>query len=302
MLLSKGRAKKAPESDRNGRERALPSSARGQALQKKARPPRFSLSLSLLSLTLPFSLSLSLPLSTPPPPPTSPSPLRPQARPSRSSTVTVSAAARPLWRPGSKAPAWLDGSLPGDFGFDPLALGEQPAALKWYVQGELQNGRWAMLGAAGVLFQNVLDVLNAGGPAGQVPWFEAGAFKYFAPAQTLFIAQLFLFAFVEARRYQDYLKPGSANQDPIFAGNKLPDGNKPGYPGGIFDPMGFSKGADFETLKVKEIKNGRLAMLACLGFAVQAKTTGQTPLANLSAHLADPWAVNVLSLEHARAL
>ena len=291
MLLSKGRAKKAPESDRNGRERALPSSARGQALQKKARPPRFSLSLSLLSLTLPFSLSLSLPLSTPPPPPTSPS-----------STVTVSAAARPLWRPGSKAPAWLDGSLPGDFGFDPLALGEQPAALKWYVQGELQNGRWAMLGAAGVLFQNVLDVLNAGGPAGQVPWFEAGAFKYFAPAQSLFIAQLFLFAFVEARRYQDYLKPGSANQDPIFAGNKLPDGNKPGYPGGIFDPMGFSKGADFETLKVKEIKNGRLAMLACLGFAVQAKTTGQTPLANLSAHLADPWAVNVLSLEHARAL
>jgi len=69
-----------------------------------------------------------------------------------------------------------------------------------------------MLGAAGVLFQNLLDVLNAGGPAGQVPWFEAGAYKYFAPPQTLFIAQLFLFAFVEARRYQDYVKPGSANQ------------------------------------------------------------------------------------------
>jgi len=126
-----------------------------------------------------------------------------------------------------------------------------------------------MLGAAGVLFQNVLDVLNAGGPAGQVPWFEAGAYEYFAPAKSLFIAQLFLFAFVEARRYQDYVKPGSANQDPIFAGNKLPDGNKPGYPGGIFDPMGFSKGPDFETLKMKELKNGRLAMLACLGFAVQ---------------------------------
>ena len=216
--------------------------------------------------------------------------------------MTVSAAARPLWRPGSKSPAWLDGSLPGDFGFDPLALGEQPAALKWYAQAERPNARWALLGAAGVLFQNVLDVLNAGGPAGQVPWFEAGAFAYFAPAQSLFVAQLFLFAFVEARRYQDYLKPGSANQDPIFAGNRLPDGNKPGYPGGIFDPMGFSKGADFETLKVKELKNGRLAMLACLGFAAQAKTTGQTPLANLSAHLADPWATNVLSVEHARAL
>ena len=298
MLVSKVKAKKAPKSDRKQRakrlEQAFLSSAR-QALQELRA--RFSPPLALSSH--PTFYHPKQKTQPPKSPPTNPPP---QARPSRASTVTVSAAARPLWRPGSEAPAWLDGSLPGDFGFDPLALGEQPAALKWYVQGELQNGRWAMLGAAGVLFQNLLDVLNAGGPAGQVPWYEAGAFTYFAPAKSLFIAQLFLFAFVEARRYQDYLKPGSANQDPIFAGNKLPDGNKPGYPGGIFDPMGFSKGADFETLKVKEIKNGRLAMLACLGFAVQAKTTGQTPLANLSAHLADPWAVNVLSLEHARAL
>jgi hypothetical protein len=100
-------------------------------------------------------------------------------------------------------------------------------------------------------------------------------------------------------RWQDIKKPGSANQDPIFSSNKLPDGNEPGYPGGIFDPFGWSKG-DVASLKVKELKNGRLAMLAFLGFVAQANTTGTTPLANLGAHLADPWSTTVFSNDLAR--
>lgn len=68
-------------------------------------------------------------------------------------------------------------------------------------------------------------------------------------------------------RLMDIRKPGSANQDPIFTNNKLPDGEV-GYPGGIFDPLGYSKG-DLSTYKVKEIKNGRLAMLAFAGFVAQ---------------------------------
>ena len=44
--------------------------------------------------------------------------------------------------------------------------------------------------------------------------------------------------------------------------------------------------------QVKEIKNGRLAMLACLGF-VAAHAAGQgTPLQALAAHMANPTAVN----------
>lgn len=75
-------------------------------------------------------------------------------------------------------------------------------------------------------------------------------------------------------------------QDPFFANNKLPDGNTPGYPGGIFDPAGFSKG-NFEELKLKEIKNGRLAMFAFLGFIAQHAATGKGPLTNLADHLGE---------------
>lgn len=42
---------------------------------------------------------------------------------------------RPLWFPGAKAPEWLDGSLVGDYGFDPLSLGKSPE----YLQIELDS-------------------------------------------------------------------------------------------------------------------------------------------------------------------
>jgi hypothetical protein len=61
------------------------------------------------------------------------------------------------------------------------------------------------------------------------------------------------------------------NQDPIFTNNKLPAGEV-GYPGGIFDPLGYSKG-NMASLKLKEIKNGRLAMLAFVGFCAQVRAS-----------------------------
>ncbi|CAL0327072.1 unnamed protein product [Lupinus luteus] len=204
--------------------------------------------------------------------------------------ISVAAQQRPTWLPGLDPPPYLDGTLAGDFGFDPLGLAEDPKSLRWYVQAELVHSRFAMLGVLGIL---VTDLLRVTGLSKIPVWYEAGAAKYeFANTGTLIIVQLLLMGFAETKRYMDFVSPGSQAKDGSFFGLEASlEGLEPGYPGGpLLNPLGLAKDIkNAHEWKLKEIKNGRLAMVAILGIFVQASVTHVGPIDNLVEHLSNPW-------------
>lgn len=206
------------------------------------------------------------------------------------------AVARQSWCPGAEIPSHLNGSLAGDVGFDPLNLGADPEALKWYVQAELVHSRFAMTAVVGIL---VPQLLTKAGILNVPQWYEAGKIaseNSFASFETLLMIQLFLMGWAETKRWMDFRNPTSQGEPGSFIGFEaaLKGTGQNGYPGGVFDPLGLSRAAPsvYKDLQAKEIANGRLSMVAMLGFYAQYFATGKGPVDNLLDHIADPWNAN----------
>ena len=192
------------------------------------------------------------------------------------------------------APAHLTGALAGDAGFDPLlltALAKKPlqdlltgnfpsmvqreiimanqspeqqlASVEWMREAELKHARLAMLAAIGwplaELCNPWLDTTGGRAPS----LFNGGLFDGGVP---LFLVLSFMSAAVLENKYEErvaqrrqllWATPGAA---PTAAGDFG------------FDPLRLSSEegrSRQKELRSKELYNGRLAMLAITGFAVQ---------------------------------
>jgi light-harvesting complex II chlorophyll a/b binding protein 5 len=223
---------------------------------------------------------------------------------------------RALFLPGglldrNDLPDYLDGTLAGDYGYDPLGLGKDKETVEKYRANELIHARWAMLAAAGIIIPEGLQANGADIRGGT--WFETGAemlnggtLNYFAvpwgivsnPLPLFLVAAIEagLMGAVELYRRNGQGPPGYSPGVGKFEASIF-DGLDNLYPGGPFDPLGLADDPEvLEELKVKEIKNGRLAMISVLGFAVQSYVTGEGPYANWSKHVADPFGYNLLTV------
>jgi len=194
----------------------------------------------------------------------------------------------------SDIPEYLTGEVPGDYGFDPFGLSKKPSDFDKYQAYELIHARWAMLGAAGFVLPEAFN--RSGAVCGpEAVWFKTGALlldgntlSYFGASIPVNLAAAVIAEVILVGGAEYYR---STNKSPLGSDlDRL-------HPGGAFDPLGLANDPDqFALLKVKEIKNGRLAMFSMLGFFIQAYVTGQGPVENLAAHLSDPFGNNLLTV------
>jgi len=205
-----------------------------------------------------------------------------------------------------------DGKMVGDKGFDPLGLADSNEKLAIYREAELKHGRLAMLAALGWPVSEALDKplasmmgmksLLVASPVGIVNGVaEGGDALLRAPSllngglenvSPLFWAGVFAFsAGTEFYATKIQKRAGFRNtlaalgaeeltgididgDGQVGAPKMLADTNY--LPGDLgFDPLGLYKGTDEHkrTMQLKQLNNGRLAMIAITGYAFNEAAT-----------------------------
>jgi hypothetical protein len=162
--------------------------------------------------------------------------------------------------PFLKKPKNLEG-LVGNYDFDPFGFAEM-YDVKWMRESELKHGRIAMLAVVGTLVQQVVHL-------------PGEAYGYSNPIDAVFHvgASPILQIFCGIGALESIMHNGKLSMQDMFPADSTRE------PGDFGDAWGAKllKGktaAQVEDIKLKELKNGRLAMLAIGGIIHHTIITG----------------------------
>ena len=168
-------------------------------------------------------------------------------------------------------PTGLIGDIAPTGFFDPLGLsnGKDAATLKQWREAELKHGRVCMLASMGMLTQELLkNPVGIDGPAIRHLDLLDAKFPEFGE---LFIL---LCAFIEAWSITNKWEPRSETRG-LSRLARLREDSEPGDLN--WDPLGWypTDPVEQDTIKTKELQNGRLAMLGVAGIVAQELMDGK---------------------------
>mmetsp|Transcript_835 Transcript_835/g.1772 ORF Transcript_835/g.1772 Transcript_835/m.1772 type:complete len:200 (-) Transcript_835:290-889(-) len=146
----------------------------------------------------------------------------------------------------------------GDVGFDPLGFSEN-FDMKWLREAEIKHGRSSMLATVGFVMQQYWTI----------PGYDHVDDSNMAPGIVGASAMLQIVFWMGVLEF--WTNKGNVTMETMFSD---PD-REPGNLG--FDPMGLAVGKtedEMNDMKLKELKNGRLAMLAIGGMIHHNWITG----------------------------